>query len=92
VDQLISIELFGQSYKLKASGEVSEPEELAEYVTEQVEKARGASGDASKFDALILTVLSIANDYFEMRRSRQSLLSDIEDRCRVLIDHVDAHI
>jgi len=92
VEELIEIELFGQSYTFKASGQVSRPQEIADYVAGQVEKARDAAEAASKFDALILTVLSIANDYFEMRRSHQNLVRDIDDRCKVLIDHLKTNM
>ena len=88
VDRLISIELFGQRYTLKASSQVAQPEELASYVSKQVEKAGAAAEAASKFDALILAVLNIANDYFQMRRSRQDLVRDIDERCEVLIDYL----
>ncbi|MBW1895778.1 MAG: cell division protein ZapA [Deltaproteobacteria bacterium] len=92
MDELIEIELFGQAYTFKASGQVSEPQEIADYVAGQVGKARDAAEAASKFDALIRTVLNIANDYFEMRRSRQSLVRDIDDRCQVLIDHLETNM
>ena len=89
MDQIVNIELFGQAYSFKASSQVAYAQEVADYVAEQVEKARAVSEAISKFDALILAVLSIANDYFEMKISRQDLVRDIDDRCKVLIDHLD---
>lgn len=89
MDQIVKIELFGQAYTFKASGQVACAQEVADYVAEQVEKARAVSQAASKFDALILAVLSIANDYFEMKLSRQDLVRDIDDRCKVLIDYLN---
>jgi hypothetical protein len=92
LDQIINIELFGQAYTFKASSKVARPQEIADFVSRQVEQARTAAEGANKFDALILAVLSIANEYFEMRRSRQDLVTDIDERCRVLIDHLDANM
>jgi cell division protein ZapA (FtsZ GTPase activity inhibitor) len=89
VDRLISIELFGQAYTFKASGGVSQAEEITNYVAEEVEKARAAGEAPSKLDTVILAALNIANDYFEVRRSRQDLVRDIDRRCKSLIEHID---
>jgi cell division protein ZapA len=91
VDRLISIELFGQAYTFRASGQVSQPEEVANYVAGEVEKAVAAGENPSKLDTVILAALNMANDYFEMRRSRQNLVRDIEKRCKILIEHIDAN-
>jgi cell division protein ZapA len=92
VDRLISIELFGQTYTFKASGDVSQVQEVANYVAGQVEKVRGAAEAPSKLDTLILAALNIANDYFDVRRNRQVLIDDIDQRCKVLIEHIDDNI
>jgi cell division protein ZapA (FtsZ GTPase activity inhibitor) len=89
VDRIISIELFGQAYTFKASGGVSQAEEITNYVAEEVEKARAAGEAPSKLDTVILAALNIANDYFEVRRSRQDLVRDIDRRCKSLIEHID---
>jgi len=91
VDRLINIELFGQTYSLKASGQVSQAEEVANYVAEHVEKVRAAAEVPSKVDTLILAVLNIANDYFEMKRSHQDLAKDIDRRCKALIEYIDTN-
>ena len=91
VDRLISIELFGQTHSLKASGQVSQAEEVANYVAEHVEKVRAAAEVPSKVDALILAALNIANDYFEMKRSHQDLAKDIDRRCKALIEYIDTN-
>ena len=89
MDQLINIELFGQAYTFKANRQVAHAQEVANYVATQVEKARSAAQAASKLDTLILAVLNIANDYFEMRSSHRDLVKDIDERCRVLIDYLE---
>jgi cell division protein ZapA (FtsZ GTPase activity inhibitor) len=91
VDRLVRIELFGQAYTFKASGEVSEAQEVADYLTKQVEKAQATAESPSKLDAVILAALNIANDYFRMRRSREDLSRDIDGRCNDLIAHIDAN-
>jgi cell division protein ZapA (FtsZ GTPase activity inhibitor) len=91
VDRLISIELFGQSYTFRASGPVSQAEEVTNYLAEEIEKARAAGEAPSKLDTVILAALNIANDYFEVRRSRQDLVRDIDQRCKSLIERIEAN-
>jgi cell division protein ZapA (FtsZ GTPase activity inhibitor) len=91
VDRLISIELFGQAYTFRASGPVSQAEEVTNYLAEEVEKARAAGEAPSKLDTVILAALNIANDYFEVRRSRQELVRDIDQRCKSLIERIEAN-
>jgi cell division protein ZapA (FtsZ GTPase activity inhibitor) len=90
VDRLISIELFGQAYTFKTSGQVSQAEEITNYVAGVIEKAWTAGEAPSKLDTVILAALNIANDYFEVRRSRQDLVRNIDERCKILIEHIDA--
>ncbi|MBW1740619.1 MAG: cell division protein ZapA [Deltaproteobacteria bacterium] len=91
VEQLISIELFGHAYTFRASAQVSQPEEVANYVTGQIEKAWAAAEAPSKLDTVILAALNIANDYFEMRHSREGLVKDIDQRCKILIEYIDSN-
>lgn len=91
MDRLISIELFGQAYTFRASGPVSQAEEVTNYVAEEIEKARAAGEAPSKLDTVILAALNIANDYFEVRRSRQDLVRDIDQRCKSLIERIDTN-
>lgn len=90
MDRLISIELFGQAYTFKTKGQVSQAEEITDYVAGEVEKAWTAGETPSKLDTVILAALNIAGDYFEVRRSREDLIKDIDERCKALIEHIDA--
>ena len=91
VDQLINIELFGQSYTFRVSGQVSRAKEITNYVAGEVEKVQAAGEAPSKLDIVILAALNIANDYFELRNSRQDLVKDMDQRCKMLIEHIDAN-
>ncbi|NVM57630.1 MAG: cell division protein ZapA [Desulfobacterales bacterium] len=91
MDRIISIKLFGQSYRFRADAQASHVEKIADYVVEQVEKARASAQVPSKLDTVILAALNIANDYFEMKHSREKLFRGIDQRCKVLIDHIDSN-
>jgi cell division protein ZapA (FtsZ GTPase activity inhibitor) len=88
VDGIISIKLFDQAYTFRADAEASRAEKIANYVVKEVEKAGASAEVPSKLDTVILAALNIANDYFEMKRGREEVLRDIDQRCRVLIDYI----
>ena len=91
MDQLITIELFGQTYTFRVSGQVSRAKEITNYLVGEVEKVQAAGEAPSKLDTVILAALNIANDYFEVRNSRQDLVRDMDQRCKILIEHIDAN-
>lgn len=91
MDRIISINLFGQSYRFKANAETAEIEKIAEYVVREVEKAK-ASGDLpSKLDAVILAALNIASEYFESQRYRERLVKEVDRRAKALVDYIDSN-
>lgn len=90
MERIISIRLFDRSYTFRADAQVSQAEKVANCVVEQVERARASADGPSKMDTVILAALNIANDYLEMKHSREKILKDIDRRCKVLIQHIDA--
>ena len=91
MDRIISIELFGQTYRFQAHAGLLHAEKVADYVAEQVKKAEAGGEVPGKLDTVILAALNIANDYFEMKGRRDQLLHDIDRRCAVLIESIDAN-
>ena len=90
MDRVISIELFGQAYTFRAEAQLLDAEKIASYVAEQVGKAQASADVPGKLDTVILAALNIANDYFEMKRHRDELVNNIDRRCAVLLENIDA--
>ncbi|MDY6989000.1 MAG: cell division protein ZapA [Thermodesulfobacteriota bacterium] len=91
MDRIISIELFGQTYRFQADAGLLHAEKVADYVAEQVKRAAAGGQVPGKLDTVILAALNIANEYFEIKTRRDELLRDIDRRCAVLIDSMDAN-
>ena len=91
MDRIISIELFGQTYRFQAHAGLLHAEKVADYVAEQVKKAEAGGEVPGKLDTVILAALNIANDYFEMKRCWDEMVLHIDRRCSVLIDTIDAN-
>ncbi len=90
MERVISIQLFGRPYTFRANAEVTDAEKIAKCVVEQVERARASADGPSKIDTIILAALNIASDYLEMKHTHEEILKDIDRRCEVLIEQIDA--
>ncbi len=90
--QVISIRLFDQTYRFKADAEASEADSIASYVVKEIEKAQASSDVPSKLDTVILAALNIANDYFMLKRGHETLMKDVNRRCRVLVNYIDENV
>ena len=91
VDRIVRIELFGQAYELRAEAQRIHAEKIADYVVQEVERAQASANVPGKLETLILAALNIANNYFEMKERRDNLSRDIDQRCRTLIENIDAN-
>ncbi|UCD88836.1 MAG: cell division protein ZapA [Desulfobacterales bacterium] len=94
MEQLVTIELFGQPYTFKTESDVSKAEEVAEYLVEEVTKIETQhskiSSNVTKLTTLILAALNIANENIELKKTQSDLLKDISKRSTNLIRAIDA--
>ena len=90
MDRTVSIELFGKAYTFRADAQVCQAENVADYVVEQVEKARASAEVPGNLDTVILAALNIASDYFEIKNRCEEVLKQLDQRCTVLIENIDA--
>ena len=93
MEQLVTIELFGQPYTFKAESEVTEAKDVANSLVKEVEKVEGQqtgqSSDFSKLTILIIAALNIANENFELKKNHSNFLKEIFRRSASLIHTLD---
>ena len=88
MEQLVTIELFGQPYTFKAESNVTHAKEVADYLVEEVariEKQHPSQSSGTKLTTLLLAALNIANENVELKKSHSDLLSNISKRSVNLI-------
>lgn len=92
-EQIVTIELFGQTYTFKAKSEVYEAKEVAEILVNEVDKVQdqqtGQPSTMSNLTILILAALNIANENMELKRNHSKFLLDISERSTGLIRRLD---
>jgi len=96
LEQLVTIDLFGQSYTFKTDSEVSKAEEIADFLVKEVNKVESQHSvkalDITKFTILILAALNIANKNFEIKRNNSEFLNDVSQRLNRIIRTLDENI
>jgi cell division protein ZapA (FtsZ GTPase activity inhibitor) len=93
LEQLVTIELFGQPYTFKAESEVSKPESVADFLVKEVTRVemqqKKESTKISNLATMILTALNIANEHMELKRKHTEFLENISTRSTALIGMLD---
>ena len=93
MEEIVTIELFGQTHTFKAKSEVTKAKEVADLLVKEVTRVEdqqsNQSSNMSKLTILMLAALNIANEHMELKRNHSKLLQDVTDRTTNLIDTLD---
>ena len=93
MDQIVTIQLFGQTHTFKANSEVTKAEEVADFLVREVNRVEDQqtdkSSNMSKLTILMLAALNIANEHMELIRNHSELLDDVSNRTANLIRTLD---
>jgi cell division protein ZapA (FtsZ GTPase activity inhibitor) len=93
LDEIVTIELFGQTHTFKANSEVTKAKEVADLLVKEVSRIEdqqaNQSSNMSKLTILMIAALNIANENLELKRSHSKLLNDVTDRTVSLIHTLD---
>ena len=92
MDQLVTIELFGQPYTFKTESDITNAKEVADYLVKEVTKVEtqhSTQSSVTKFATLILAALNIANENIEQKRKYSDLLINISKKSANLIRELD---
>lgn len=94
MDQLVTIEIFGQPFTFKADTDASKAKEVADYFAEEVTRMEaGLAGTGGvpvdKRLILILTALNITQELFHYKKDHDALISKLVERSNDLIKQLD---
>ncbi|MFO7839534.1 MAG: cell division protein ZapA [Desulfosalsimonadaceae bacterium] len=84
MEQLITIELLGESFQFKVHEEDINPEKIAEYLIREVEQVSQQYPEhvrkTNKLAILVSAALNITKQYFEMQSSHLDFIADVNHR------------
>ena len=90
MDQLVTIEIFGNPFTFKADKNIAKAEKVADYLAEEVARVERQLSDESmtisKRAILILAALNIANEYFDIKENHADLLENMARKTTGLLN------
>ncbi len=93
MEQIVTIELFGQPHTFKANSDVTRAREVADFLVKEVERVENQQIDPSlnisRQKILILAALNIANEHMELKMNHLKLLNDVVQKTTKLIGKLD---
>jgi cell division protein ZapA (FtsZ GTPase activity inhibitor) len=95
LEQLVTIELFGQQHTFKAESDENEAKEVADLLAKEVSRIKnqqtGESSAASDFTTLMLAALNIAHQKLELETRYSKFTQDLSERSQRLIRQLDEY-
>jgi cell division protein ZapA (FtsZ GTPase activity inhibitor) len=93
LEQIVTIELFGQPHTFRADSDVTKAKEVADVLVKEVARVESQqidpSSNISRQQILILAALNIANENVELKKNHSKLLQDVAQRSMKLIGALD---
>ena len=96
MEQMVTIELFGQAYTFKAESEIETAKAVADLLVEEVDKVQqqqtGQLSNISNLTILILAALNIANENMELKRNHSKFFDDVSQRSARIIGQLNEFV
>ncbi|MFZ7125313.1 MAG: cell division protein ZapA [Desulfobacterales bacterium] len=93
MEQLVTINLFGQPYTFRADKGCASPVEVANCLMEEVRKVEAHrsdnQGDLSKFTMLLVAALNIVSEHIKLKKDLEEITANVKKRSDELSDLLD---
>lgn len=93
MENIITIELFGEKYSFKAEAGVSNAKEVGDLLTKEVasieEQVSVSAVNMNKISIVALAALNIISQYTEMKQAHTDLVDKLTKRSALLTEKID---
>ena len=93
MEQLITIELLGETFQFKVDESDVNPKEVADHLSAEIQAVSEEFPrhvlKTNKMAILVSAALNITKQYFELKTNHSALLADVTDRTLKLDDLLD---
>ena len=87
----IRVNILGREFFLKSDADEEYINQVVDYVKQKIETVqKGQAMDI--ISAVILAALNIADDYFQLKKERESLIDKVEGRSFYLLNIIDSQL
>ena len=95
MDDIVIIELFGDTYKFRTEEGVENPKLVTDHLIKEIQKVEGQltsnSPYISRFTLLLQAALNISNEYFKLKNRYDILIENISVRQESLNQKLDQY-
>ncbi len=96
MDDIVTIELFGQKHTFKAESGVYDADDVADLLVQEVASVEKKLSDETtklnEITILTLAALNISSEYINLKNNHANLLEKISERSASLIDMIDVNL
>lgn len=90
MDTKIQIEIYGQTYQVKAGADPDYIKNVARYVDAKMREIAAGTPTVDSLKIAVLAALNITDEYFQLKRSKQDVDREIERRTENLNQLLDS--
>ena len=90
MEKPIRIKLLDHEYLIKSDEDEDKVQNIAKYVQDKFKKVRENKEGLSERKMAILIAFDIANEYFQLQKERDDLVTKIERRAQALSSTIDS--
>lgn len=96
MDDIVTIELFGNIYKFKAEDDVENAKQVVEFLKKEVDKVESQlspeSSTIGQFRTLLLASLNITSEYHKLKKSHEESMDNLSTQLTFLTDKLNTGI
>jgi len=85
----VKVEIFGHKYTIKGDAPPEYIAELAEYVDNKMEEVSNNFTGSNQSQVAILVALNIADEYFQLKKTKTGMNRALEEKTNTLISMLD---
>jgi len=89
MDDKVTIRIKDTDYAIRGSDDREQILKAAEYVDKKLREINKLKKELSEDKKAVLTALDIAGDYFQLKKEKEVLLAEINNRSKRLLQRLD---
>jgi cell division protein ZapA len=90
MDTKIQVEIFGQTYQIRAGADPEYIKTIARYVDLKMREIASGTPTVDSLKIAVLAALNITDEFFQLRRQKQDLDREVERRTGKLNEILDS--
>jgi len=96
LNEIITIDLFGEEFRFRPDNQVENPKEVAQYLKSHIKEAenmfQNKTSGKNQIAILLLAAMNVSKDFHELKVQYTDLEKEIDNKLSFLIEKIDKGI